>query len=336
MIPFFRKIRKKMADDNRPLMYMRYAIGEIVLVVIGILIALSINNWNELGKEKEKTNLLLEKTQKELLYNINRCNFVIDFYRGKDSLIYKVSNKKLTYNDYKSNPRNYTIIHSWEEVKLIDNAFNNLTENDGKLSGQQDSITLRLKNLYGTQKIGVDKWDDRTADLVLEYFDEMRKEKEWYSKREGISEIKIEYFLTDPFYFNDVRHYSMYKMNHLVYIGEFRDEALGIYEEISDYLDLKKDTTVVKNMNDYKHYIGRYEGDSLYNAQIIRKNNTLKLNLFAKNDTIILESMRVYPDSKTYSIIGDFFSQSFFDEDNKVSKIVLSIGPFREELKKID
>ena len=54
MIPFFRKIRKKMADDNRPLKpawpagrYMRYAIGEIVLVVIGILIALQINTWNE-------------------------------------------------------------------------------------------------------------------------------------------------------------------------------------------------------------------------------------------------------------------------------------------------
>jgi len=47
MIPFFRKIRKKLADDNRPLKYMRYAIGEIVLVVIGILIALQINTWNE-------------------------------------------------------------------------------------------------------------------------------------------------------------------------------------------------------------------------------------------------------------------------------------------------
>ena len=43
MINFFRKIRKKMADDNKPMKYMRYAIGEITLVVIGILIALSIN-----------------------------------------------------------------------------------------------------------------------------------------------------------------------------------------------------------------------------------------------------------------------------------------------------
>jgi len=51
MINFFRKIRKKMADDNppdgragKPMKYMRYAIGEIVLVVIGILIALQVNN----------------------------------------------------------------------------------------------------------------------------------------------------------------------------------------------------------------------------------------------------------------------------------------------------
>jgi hypothetical protein len=51
MIPFFRKIRKKIADDNKPIKYLRYAIGEIVLVVIGILIALSINNWNENRKK---------------------------------------------------------------------------------------------------------------------------------------------------------------------------------------------------------------------------------------------------------------------------------------------
>ena len=47
MINFFRKTRKKLADDNKFFKYWRYAIGEIVLVVVGILIALSINNWNE-------------------------------------------------------------------------------------------------------------------------------------------------------------------------------------------------------------------------------------------------------------------------------------------------
>jgi len=59
MINFFRKIRRKLADDNKPLKYMRYAIGEIVLVVIGILIALSINNWNEGRKARKSENQIL-------------------------------------------------------------------------------------------------------------------------------------------------------------------------------------------------------------------------------------------------------------------------------------
>ena len=53
MIGFFRKIRKKFADDNKPLKYARYAVGEIVLVMIGILLALQVNNWNEARKERK-------------------------------------------------------------------------------------------------------------------------------------------------------------------------------------------------------------------------------------------------------------------------------------------
>jgi len=59
MINFFSKIRKKLADDNKPLKYMRYAIGEIVLVMVGILLALQVNNWNEGQKERLLENEIL-------------------------------------------------------------------------------------------------------------------------------------------------------------------------------------------------------------------------------------------------------------------------------------
>ncbi|MCA0931785.1 hypothetical protein LCM02_04925 [Lutimonas saemankumensis] len=66
MIPFFRKIRKKMADDNRPLKYARYAFGEIILVVIGILIALQINTWNADKKARKLEYLTLTELKKNI------------------------------------------------------------------------------------------------------------------------------------------------------------------------------------------------------------------------------------------------------------------------------
>lgn len=56
MIKFFRKIRQRLLSENKFSKYLLYALGEIVLVVIGILIALRINNWNE-----ERKNAHLEQ-----------------------------------------------------------------------------------------------------------------------------------------------------------------------------------------------------------------------------------------------------------------------------------
>ena len=55
-----------MADDNKPMKYLRYSIGEIALVVIGILIALQINNWNEREKSRDSEKLLLTNLKEEL------------------------------------------------------------------------------------------------------------------------------------------------------------------------------------------------------------------------------------------------------------------------------
>ena len=66
MIKFFRKIRQKLLEQNRISKYLIYAMGEIFLVVIGILIALSINNWNENNKNKTKEHVYLNKISDNL------------------------------------------------------------------------------------------------------------------------------------------------------------------------------------------------------------------------------------------------------------------------------
>jgi hypothetical protein len=69
MIKFFRKIRQNMIKENKVSRYLLYAIGEILLVVIGILIALQINTWNQnrLANIEERT--ILKNLHTEFLLN---------------------------------------------------------------------------------------------------------------------------------------------------------------------------------------------------------------------------------------------------------------------------
>ena len=66
MIKFFRNIRQKLLAEGKTTNYLKYAIGEIVLVVIGILIALQINNWNEERKAKLSENATLKNFVQDL------------------------------------------------------------------------------------------------------------------------------------------------------------------------------------------------------------------------------------------------------------------------------
>ena len=82
MLKFFRKIRQNLLMENKTGKYFKYAIGEIVLVVIGILIALQINNWNEERKANISENKALLALKNEFDKNIERFKFII---KGRDS-----------------------------------------------------------------------------------------------------------------------------------------------------------------------------------------------------------------------------------------------------------
>lgn len=87
MIKFFRKIRYDLMTRNKTSRYFKYAIGEIILVVVGILIALQINNWNQIRLLKKDEILLvkqlLQDTKADALFfkdRLNKLNAQAHFY----------------------------------------------------------------------------------------------------------------------------------------------------------------------------------------------------------------------------------------------------------------
>ena len=86
MIKFFRKIRQNLLMENKTGKYFKYAIGEIILVVIGILIALGINNWNENRKNLNEEKITLTKIHEDLATDLSQFDYYKQQFEQIDKL----------------------------------------------------------------------------------------------------------------------------------------------------------------------------------------------------------------------------------------------------------
>jgi len=208
MIPIFRKIRKKMADDNRPLKYIRYAIGEILLVVIGILIALSINNWNENRKRQNEELILLADVKNNLEATLT--SFRSDTIYNSNTIVqyHKIEN-------YIDNDLPYSI--------ELDSVFGILTFWNGP------TITASAYNSLQSKGLDLIKNEALKQDIINMY-DEVLKEL--FTDYEN-AESKLSEIIVDPFFVKHVKRLNNKSLN-LARPNDF--ESLKKNQEFSNIL----------------------------------------------------------------------------------------------------
>jgi hypothetical protein len=135
MIGFFRRIRKKLADDNQFLKYSRYAVGEILLVVVGILIAIQLNTVKNNSDQRKEEIIHLKNILSDLKQDKTELDKIIERRKAKSTSAaimegYYHSNKVLDLNEYYSN---WTNVLYWEAHNPSFVTFKELI-NSGKLS----------------------------------------------------------------------------------------------------------------------------------------------------------------------------------------------------------
>ncbi|PHS67964.1 MAG: hypothetical protein COB12_01745 [Flavobacterium sp.] len=160
-----------MADDNKPVKYLRYAIGEILLVVIGILIALQLNSWKEEIKAtqelKASMNLMLDDLSQDIVfYNTQikiiekRVLLLSDFSQGNytdvsiesipDILSYNISNKNFgtTYISLKED-RKFNMIENIQLKKKITSYYEvNCKEYSGFAAWHRKFVTETIESYF--------------------------------------------------------------------------------------------------------------------------------------------------------------------------------------------
>lgn len=90
MIRFFRTLRQRLLAENRVSRYLLYAIGEIVLVVIGILVALQINTWNQQRLDRAEERKYLLRLEQDLQQDLQRIGEVRDNYETRLMLALRI------------------------------------------------------------------------------------------------------------------------------------------------------------------------------------------------------------------------------------------------------
>ena len=239
MIQFFRKIRRQHLTENKFSKYLIYAIGEIVLVVIGILIALQINNWNNNRIKKNTENQYYQNIKRQITedkqeiiacinYNNNRLklfNFgtqiIEENDRSKIDTLGNIALKLTDYSDFLRQGNIYETMVNSGEIKLLNNP----------------DIVEEIRRLEETY-IYVNKMEEIHRDIVLNIFandlsDIFKLATREVIRKEEIFSIKFQNIIVS---FVSIMHEK----------DEVYNQALDKIQEITELIDEELNYQVVK------------------------------------------------------------------------------------------
>ena len=227
MIKFFRHIRQRLLSENRFSRYLIYAIGEIILVVIGILIAIQVSNWNDRRKELLGIEQLMDKYEEDLRLTIRSANHDMGNSVKTDSLFRKVLSNSVSKADYQDNP-GYQQLSEWRfTLNPSLNNRNKLLEMEEALPAKYEGIIsdkFRFEFIIGREQDAMNLLRE-SANRNDDYHN---MNYTWARKSDSLSiDASYDYFLSDEGYKNRLFTHWNKAMDYTRLIGLFRSESLN-------------------------------------------------------------------------------------------------------------
>ncbi|MCB0634856.1 MAG: DUF6090 family protein [Saprospiraceae bacterium] len=149
MIKFFRKIRQNLLTKNKFSKYLLYAIGEIALIMIGILMALQVNNWNELRKLRAQEVKYIKSIKSDLTDELKDNNEMIAYRSAKA----KAASRLLTYTrpetveEFRTYADTVGLVYIWGSFTPKDNTYKELISSGNLNLISDDSLRYYLLEL---------------------------------------------------------------------------------------------------------------------------------------------------------------------------------------------
>ena len=225
-------------EKNKTGKYLKYAIGEIILVVIGILIALSISNWNENRKLNNKIKDVHLIIQNDLLSDIEIIDEVLLSTYSKDSIFKKIITKNITYDEYK-NCKECTSIFGFPDITFNKRGIKLLEENSTNSDSNLDSLSIEIIKFYNHFNAEIDVATVEISEDFHDNYSYFKNNKAWFEDfiNGKINDEFIKYAITSTDYRNRVNSfYLLYFKIYLGHLREYKQESLKLIESINEKL----------------------------------------------------------------------------------------------------
>lgn len=241
MTKFFRKLRHDLMERNEIGKYLKYAIGEIILVVIGILIALYINNWNEINKSKDQLNNIYSKVELNLKTDLSNINDIIKEYEQLDERLRTMVSEEYSNTLLNSiNANNYSDcipcggdIISYIPFEIQDKGLELLkTFNDLNATAYKElsNEIIYFYSISETLDIVLNKLKEESFNNI-KYFEQFP----WYSDfmNGRFNPNTIDFFAKNEIYKNKVNTYRLLAtQNYLSMLKYYQESATIVLEKI--------------------------------------------------------------------------------------------------------
>ncbi|MFD2824529.1 DUF6090 family protein [Lacinutrix iliipiscaria] len=214
--------------ENKTGKYVKYAIGEIVLVVIGILIALQINNWNEKRKLNDTIKDVYSIVKSDLLSDIAMIDKVLLYTQFRDSIFKRVINRNISFDDYLKCNQCMTILGGFPDIKLKTRGLELLRQNSTVINPNQDSLSNEISEFYSISHTEIDV---STKEVTIDWKDNrayFKKNMTWFEDytNSKINEEFINYALSSIDYRNRViSFHELYYEIYLNHLRKYKKEA---------------------------------------------------------------------------------------------------------------
>jgi|GEM_PF-3898052 hypothetical protein len=237
MIRFFRSFRQKFVNENSAGKYLKYAIGEVLLVVIGILIALQVNENNRESHQREETLTVYASIADELTADMDLLDIYLPEFQWKNRILTHIVKQGATAEEWSQNDSLFNSFNSFPDFGISQARFQVL-KNMLPYDEPTRLLNNRIADFY--QKYNV-ILDVRTMEANLSYNRNIaywEENEEWFAA--AIADRNLEPLAvnatSDPIFRNKLTWYRIVLRRLEGGLREYRNEAGELKKTIEQHL----------------------------------------------------------------------------------------------------